>query len=712
VAYGDGATFLPLQELLAQPVPEAAAQQEAARAALATAASPVEIFVAFRRFVEAAAAVRPVLVVLDDVHWAEPSFLDLVDYLAGFATDAAVLVLCLARPDPATVRAAWGAPIALEPLADEDASALAAHLAPAAEHGPVVARAEGNPLFLEQLLAFATDADVELLPATVDALLAARLDLLQPDGRAVLEAAAVVGREFWRGAVEHLDPPVAPGRVVGELLGLVRSGLVHPDRSLLDGEDAFRFHHVLIRDAAYRAIPKKARVGLHERAADWLAQLPGENDELVGHHLEQAYRLGAEVGAPDAAVARAAGEALARAGERARSRVDFPATQNLLERALALLPADHPDAPRVASHLVEVLTWNAPPDRAAALLERALVGAGARDALVLRLRRAYLEFHNGLPSTEPTAPLVQATMDAFEGAGDDEGLALAWNVAAAAHNIVEGLVGTAGEEWARSIVHASRAGDRFGEATAFAGVSMSLTVGPLPLDEALRRHRRHLEEYADRIVQSAAAHLFSAYAEALAGCFEQSREHYRTAVELATQMGNYLPVAASRAVSAYTALLSGDLAEAEAEARRGCDGVRRLGYPQPLARLQILLAEVLSRTGRLDEAEAELAAAAEPRDLEERQWYRATRAKLLALRGLTDEAVPLAEAAVAAAAATQYVLVRADTGVALAHVLALAHRPADAERAFVAALGEYERKGATGAADDARRVWARALARA
>src|SRR5207247_5622769 len=124
-----------------------------------------------------------------------------------------------------------------------------------------------------------------------EALIAARLDELDHDSRVVLERAAVVGREFWGGAVQQLSPPQARDRIVGDLMSLVRSGLVHPECSLLEGEDAFRFHHVLIRDAAYRAIPKRIRSELHERCADWLDRQPGEHDELVGYHLEQAYLL-------------------------------------------------------------------------------------------------------------------------------------------------------------------------------------------------------------------------------------------------------------------------------------------------------------------------------------------------------------------------------------------------------------------------------------
>ena len=212
-------------------------------------------------------------------------------------------------------RPAWAAPrsnalsLLLEPLAQTDSERLIAQLTADAQAGPavrqrVLAAAEGNPLFLEQLLAMQADAGGELVvPPTIQALLATRIDRLEPDERAVIERASVEGRFFHRGAVADLAPGHVRPAVGGCLLTLVRKQLIRPGRSEFPGDDGFRFGHILIRDAAYGAMPKQQRAESHERFARWLERRAGERvqeyEEILGYHLEQAYRHHAELGALD-----------------------------------------------------------------------------------------------------------------------------------------------------------------------------------------------------------------------------------------------------------------------------------------------------------------------------------------------------------------------------------------------------------------------------
>ena len=304
VSYGEGATFLPLVEMTGRDVLEAG--------------STGEIFLAARRLFEELAAERPLLLVFEDVHWAEPTLLDLIEYLGAQATGSPILALCLARPNLLAERAGWSASLLLEPLTDEQARELAG-AAPHADR--ILEIAEGNPLYVEQLLAYVEEGGPEALdtvPGSIEALLASRLDRLDPRELAVLRRAAVVGRRFSRAELDDLAPDEEPTR---QLQTLAERGLVH------ERDELFRFHHVLVRDVAYRGIPKSERSELHELAARGLDRRNGA-DELVGYHFEQAFVYLKELSGPKErahTLAREGGERLGRAGIRAWKRADAPA---------------------------------------------------------------------------------------------------------------------------------------------------------------------------------------------------------------------------------------------------------------------------------------------------------------------------------------------------------------------------------------------------
>jgi class 3 adenylate cyclase len=328
--YGEGITYWPLVEIVKQVAGEDARSvaslldeegelvAECIAAAVGqseAAAAPEETFWAVRKLLEAVARERPLVVGLDDLERAEPTFLDLVEYVLGFATDAPILLLAMARPDLLDNRPSWSAPrpnstsLLLEPLSAGESESLIEQLLAGADlreepRARILAAAEGNPLFVEQLLALRSeDGDGDTVPPTIQALLAARIDGLEPDERVVIERASIEGRLFHRSAVAELATPHVRGAVSAHLLTLVRKEFIRPDQAEFRGDDAFRFGHILIRDAAYSGMPKELRAELHERFADWLQQKVGEHareyEEILGYHLERAYRYRSELGSLD-----------------------------------------------------------------------------------------------------------------------------------------------------------------------------------------------------------------------------------------------------------------------------------------------------------------------------------------------------------------------------------------------------------------------------
>ncbi len=289
--YGDGITYWPLVEIFR----EADAEDELTTAL--SAGAPEEIFWLVRKAFEERSRQRPLVLVVEDVHWAETTFLDLVEHLADWTRDAPLLLLCLARPELLDERPGWSgrATIALEPLSEAESEELIEEILGGSqladrERGRVQAVAEGNPLFLEQFLAMlAEGGDVEHVPATMHALLASRLDGLPDEERDLLEHASVVGLEFeWQALAElHPDRRRPPG---AQLAGLVRKELIQPHEVL---GDTFRFRHMLIRDAAYERTPKELRSHLHERFADWLESRGEAFEEIVGYPRVLQLELGA-----------------------------------------------------------------------------------------------------------------------------------------------------------------------------------------------------------------------------------------------------------------------------------------------------------------------------------------------------------------------------------------------------------------------------------
>jgi class 3 adenylate cyclase len=333
-------------------------------------ASSEEIARAFCRLFETLARRRPLVLVVDDLQWGEPTLLDVLVDLVERSEDAPILLLCVARPELLEAGGVWEPIIRLEPLDETESERLIedllgeAPLSLEAQHG-VMRAAEGNPLFVEELLAMLIDqrllqrenggwvATRDLahfaIPPTINALLGARLERLRPEERAVIERGSIEGQVFHRGAVAELLPAEARDDVRSALLVLMDKQFIETAEATFADEAAFRFRHILIRDAAYAAVPKKQRAELHERFAEWLLHRAGdrvaEYEEILGYHLEQAYLYRAELGPVDAQsreLARAAARRLASAGQRALARGDLPAARSFFSRINTLLPPSDP----------------------------------------------------------------------------------------------------------------------------------------------------------------------------------------------------------------------------------------------------------------------------------------------------------------------------------------------------------------------------------
>jgi class 3 adenylate cyclase len=486
--YGEGITYWPVVEVLKQlnALPSDPAAAASIRSLLGEsdgATSAEEIAWAFRKLLEEQA---PLVVLFDDIQWAEEAFLDLVEAAALLTREAPLLLLCMARPELVEHRPGWPAPIRLEPLAAHEADELLPESFDDDLRARIARAAGGNPLFLTEMVAMASEAEGDVsVPANLRALLAARLDQLEPDERAVLERGAVEGEIFHRGAVQALSPDA---RVTPRLAALARKGLIRPAKAQLPGEEAFRFHHLLLRDAAYDALPKSVRADLHQRFAGWLDQQTTqlvERDEIVGYHLEQSARYLGDLGQDNSELALAAGDRLGAAGRRAFWRGDWATAVALLERALSLARPYRLDL-RLEIELAEAL-YGSDLARAVAVadaaLERATAAGDEADVALARAIAALARMNYNRGSADEVERLVREALPLLEAAGDDDGLAHLWYARAWVANI-----GGRMEDWAyaaeQSIRHARRA-DRpvLGFFTMM--LSVALVEGPRPADEAL-----------------------------------------------------------------------------------------------------------------------------------------------------------------------------------------------------------------------------------
>jgi len=533
-SYGVGVTFAPLVELLSEAAGQPGGDAESVAAALRERlamqpdgpalgdriaqvlgvgeALASDATWAVRRLLEVLAAERPLVVVLEDVHWAEPPMLDLTDAVVE-RVHGPVLFLCLARPELLEQRPTWAAgkpraiTMTLPALSGDDAKRVAKLLLGPQVPAPVVDRvcrtAEGNPLYLEQLTAMLADqglivdgrwvgnedADVEI-PATLQALLTARLDRLDPMPRLVLERASVEGRRFRIAALRALGPDLSLNDVEAVIASLEQRGLVQPED---EARGRWRFAHALVLEAAYRGLSKELRADLHERLADWTIEEDVDQadvDESVARHLERALRLREELGQRDersAALSERAGLLFANAGSRAFAAVDFITARDLLGRAAALLPERSPRRLDLLANLGAALADSGRTEEAETLLSEAVEQARAagseRDALRASVQLLVNHIYRSPTEAEIESAVIEAraAADAFEVLDDDVGLAEA---ALAIYYLQEarGRIAEA-RAWASRALRRALAAGHPGEATRAAGYLVGYSVvGPLPFD--------------------------------------------------------------------------------------------------------------------------------------------------------------------------------------------------------------------------------------
>jgi DNA-binding SARP family transcriptional activator len=691
VSYGEGATWLPLAEALEQ-------AGERLDSILEMAASPGEVFLETRRVFERLAGVRPLVLVFDDLHWAEPTLLDLIEYLAAQA-GGPILCLCLARPELVATRPALAADaIRLRPLTERQAETLVAAVEPELRTR-LVAVAGGNPLFLEQLVAFSREGGaIEALPPALEALLEARLDLLEAEERALLQYAAVVGRSFQRTALAELGAPVE------RLAGLEGKGLV---RRLARG--GYRFHHVLVREVAYASLPKAERAELHEQLADWLDG-QGEPGELVGYHLEQAYQLGTELRRLDRRLRRLgadAGEQLGTAGVEAWKRGDTPAAVRLLGRASELLPERDPFRLALLCQLGPALRTGGALARAEETLtgavETARTTGDRRHELQAQLELAYVRlFSDPEGRADEVLALAADAIPLFEALADDHSLGRAWRLVADVEGAMHCHYAAAADAAERALACYRSCG--WPTSSCVGDLAAFLYYGPTHVSRAIDRCRQLLVG-ADRSGEARVL-TFLAGLEAMQSRFDDARRLVANARKLHEDLGQLAAAEANcGTVAGRIEMLAGDYVAAEAILRATCAAFERTGNRAYLATRAAELADVLWLQGRDDEAEKWVGRSAElgaSDDIPTQLAWRCVQGKLLARRGDGDKAEGLVREAIELSEQTDALDEQANARVDLAHVLTIDGRPAEAVEAAESAVDLFDRKGNRAAARRAR----------
>ena len=753
LAYGEGITYWPVVEIVRSaagigddtagareriaalvpgPDAEAVADRLAGLLGLGPQPDADEIAWALRRLLEGLAAVRPVVVVVDDLQDAEPTLLDLLEGLADRSRGAPILLAGIARPALLEARPSWGGgkpntmTVSLEPLDEHDSGLLLANLPGGAEldaalRARVVEAAGGHPLFVEELLTMLAEegrrlgGDDELsLPPTVQVLLAARLERLPEAERLLLECGAIEGELFHVGALAALAPELSPDAQEAALTGLLRKDLLRPAEPQLTGGEAYRFRHALVREQAYSALPKAQRAALHEAFAAWLEQAGAhrivELEEILAYHLEQAFRLREELGSVDdeiRALGERAGRLLAGAGGRAYLRADMPAATNLLARAAELLPSDDAERLRLLIDLGAVLGARGEFERADTVLTEAASRAAATGRRPTQahaeLERAYLRLYTGPFGFEEA---VQAAADLVAdptAAEDRVAVAKALHVLGQWHwNRLES--GKAAELFQRARETADEAGARSTRRQRQVGLALTLVTGPAPVPDGLAELSALLDAARGDPMAEAVLIACAGALESMRGRFEEARRLFAQGAEVLDELGHRVLRASLDCWAARAELDAGDPVAAEGIARLALEALSAVGERVNATFATAVLAEALHRQGRNEEAEAQLALAADvgADALSYQVRVRTTRATLLARTGEAAGAEALARETIELLEPTDALVLRGDAYLSLSEALDAAGRPDEARAAATEAEALYEAKGATALAAEAR----------
>jgi class 3 adenylate cyclase/tetratricopeptide (TPR) repeat protein len=755
LSYGRGITFWPLIEIVSQAAaisdedpPDLArsklgalvgdplvASGVAAAIGLGDAQVPVEeIFWGIRRLFEAMAAERPLVVVFQDLHWAEPTLLELIEHLSESASGP-IVVVCPARPELDAMRPEFeektdAERIELGALSAADVQQLVDELLGGEISDEVRARvaeaAGGNPLFVEQFVSMMVDErllrledgrwmpteslDEITVPLTLAALLGARLDQLQPHELSVLEPASVIGMVFPKQALEELVDGEVVSQVDLRISSLAVKQLIREElRHAIAGE-SYRFGHVQIREAAYRRLLRRDRATLHERFVDWGERLSRERDretefeEIIGYHLEQAYIYYSELGPLDRhgrELGARAAERLAASGRRALARGDMPAAASLLQRAAAVLPARDQARldllPELAETLVDVGVF----EHAQRYLDEALEAGIETDDAILRARarlmRLQLESQSGESQAWADQVLSEGgqAIPVFEEAEDHKNLAMAWRLIAWAHG-TRCNYGEAAKAAGRAVHEARVAEDNRQRRRAASQFAVASLYGPMPVAEAIQHCEEIVAEAGgDRrtvgLVTSLLARLY-----AMRGDFDEARRLYAKARITLEEMGRSVIASSTSLDSCGVEMLAGDPAAAERELRRDFEALSAMGERYVLSTVAVELARAVGAQGRQEEAlgltrVAEELSAAD--DITSQALWRVVRGTILARQGESGEAIGLASAGLDLLRRTDASVVRDEGLVEVAEVMRVCGDPGAALELLREALGLLERKG-------------------
>ena len=753
--YGEGITFYPLTEILQDAAaiasddsPDAARAKIAALlppddpsladrlagllGATAASGSIQETFLATRRLLESLAAQSPVVAIFDDIQWGEETFLDLLQYLAGFVVGRPLFILCLARPQLLEERSDWsevGPTIRLQPVDPGSTEVIVANLLGDADTSRGVAEtiarsAAGNPLFVEEMLRMLVDdgfltrhgsewvvtGDVAAVPApdTVQAVIAARLDRLPAAELALLQHASVIGEVFWWDALNTLVDQGSPADVGRRLQALVRKDLIRPDPSKTFSEDAFRFGHLLIRDVAYDGLPKKARADMHARFAAWIeertAGRTAEFEDIVGFHLEQAHRYLREVAPRDERVGRLAidaAERLGRAGRRSSERGDAPAAINLLNRAMELTPQGESSHLALRFELCEALfyggRWTDLGERFSRTVEEARELGDRAIEWRARVRSLWLTMHQTtLLKHAEAVPLAEEAAAALEAIGDDQGLAMALNFIGDVYFWL-GDCPKALTLYRPALDHALRAQARGLQGEIRGSIMVALVEGTTPVVDVIAELESIMHANEDDRALHVKTHRLLGHVYGMLGQFGRAHEYTQKGIETARELGMDVDLAGGNLrAAADLMMLEGDLATGEAYLREAVDILTKIGDQGHLDSVAPDLALlILKSAGRAREALEIVAIADSALDGDVDAQVRARSAKAIACArlGRIDEAEALGRDAVERAWSTDYLNLRALSAEALAEVLWLGGRMVEAEESMQRAIEAREAKG-------------------
>src|SRR3954471_8806611 len=767
LSYGEGITFWPLVEIIRAAAdiqeddsPPAARRKlralvadadVAARIASIAGLNPTpfplpELHWGARKLLELLAERQPLVVVLDALRWAQPAFLDFLEHVLDDA-GAPILLLATARHEFLETRPELGdrekaSHLNLAPMSEADSSQMVENVLgqsdlPPSVRGQIVAAAEGNPLYVEQMISMLIESgalrNVEgrwvrldesgdiTVPPTIQALLAARLDRLGRDERGVIEPAAVVGLEFAEPAVAALTSDAVRSDLSRHLGTLERRRLVRAEASSSTGEHGYRFQHLLIRDAAYNGMLKRARATLHETFVAWADKANAEVDrgvefeEILAYHLEQAYRYFGELGPLDAhgiEVGRDAARRLTNAGRRAFARGDMHAAANLFGRAVNVLPADDDARLSLLPDLAETLIERGRFAEATAALDEAGAAAderwdarlGAHAALMAILVDQYRG--GGGEFSRRALRVAEDAIDVFEREDDHEGLVKVWRVRFGARMMI-GNYDDAANAAAQIIEHAQAAGDARNERRGGHLYAQTALTGPTPVDEAIAGCESVVSRSEDDHRTEGLVLVVLGELHAMRGQFDLARECYERGRLMLEELGRSL-LSSSTSINGWRIeFLAGDLGAAERELLRDFDRLAEVGEEFLLSTVAARLATVLVAAGRSDEA-ARFVATAEatsaPDDVEAQALWRGAKARHLAAANVDHEPVILASEAVALVRQTDSPVFLADALVDLAEVLRAAGRVNDAFPPLTEAIDLYATKGSVACRDRAQQI--------